>query len=658
MGTKLFTLKHLLLLAVVSIFGGGSALAGDFTETITATQLDVSGTAYKVYTLSTQSNAFFYGGNINESSDGYIGINKKGRVSGFIAYTKTSGVTIKSVKIKYKSSSSKKNLVVRGDTINSLESTDYSTETNYTTGTTITGTTEYVYDLTKDASGNPTSYTSVSFYPSGTGVNTVEYIEFTWAGCASSPNLEFSESDVSVRLDQSFVAPKLSVAGGYTGKGEITFSTPDNNGVAAVDATTGLVSILGTGSTTITATAAAVVASTNDESWSADTASYTLTVTTAGSEAVGGTYEKVTSADSIDTNGNYIFVATKDSKSYVATPTADYDSNTRFGATEVTPNTDGTITLPSDDYNFIIGEATDAYTLQSTLTGKYYSGSSTKINSSTSSSASWSFTATTLTEGGVRVCSSGGSRWIGVNDTYMRLYQDASAYPDALLYKRTATNLATVGTITINTDEGWGTYYTDKAYTMPKGLTGYIVTGAENGKLTLEKKYEANAIVPGGTPLLVKGTNGESYGLVEATTEETAPTGNKLYGAITSKLTSEICSGTGSGTPSYYKLTYSKSGDTKTLGFYYGAAAGAAFTNNPYRAFLVLDGAGQEGQARGFSFADANISTGIQSAVVTTTASDPEAVYNLQGIRVASRSTMNRLPKGVYIVRGKKVLVK
>ena len=39
-------------------------------------------------------------------------------------------------------------------------------------------------------------------------------------------------------------------------------------------------------------------------------------------------------------------------------------------------------------------------------------------------------------------------------------------------------------------------------------------------------------------------------------------------------------------------------------------------------------------------------------------ANGDEAVYNLNGLRVANKRDMNRLPKGIYIVGGRKVTLK
>ena len=99
----------------------------------------------------------------------------------------------------------------------------------------------------------------------------------------------------------------------------------------------------------------------------------------------------------------------------------------------------------------------------------------------------------------------------------------------------------------------------------------------------------------------------------------------------------------------YYKLT-KKASEDKPLGFYWGAEDGAAFTmTKSSSAYLALP----QGisAAAGLLFDEAGEATGIQLTPAGETAAP--AVYNLQGVRVSGK-----LAKGLYIVNGKKVLVK
>lgn len=194
---------------------------------------------------------------------------------------------------------------------------------------------------------------------------------------------------------------------------------------------------------------------------------------------------------------------------------------------------------------------------------------------------------------------------------------------------------------------GYATYFTDKAFTMPEGVTGNIIT-ANNGNniLTIEDKYPAGSVVPASTALLLKGAEKE-YTCNVVTTTETAPANNLLHGTTTDEETNA-----GEGTYKYYKLSYDD--NDANLGFYWGAENGAAFTNKAGKAYLAVPVTEGQSMAKGFSLSDlANgTTTSIQQASIADKA---VPIFDINGRRV---STLNGAAKGVYIVDGKKVMVK
>lgn len=197
------------------------------------------------------------------------------------------------------------------------------------------------------------------------------------------------------------------------------------------------------------------------------------------------------------------------------------------------------------------------------------------------------------------------------------------------------------------TSAGYATYYTSNAYTMPEGVTGYTVTGNEGSTLVLNEAYAAKSVVPAKTALLLKGEEGKYY-TIATESEETAPADNKLHGSDASETTHV------DGTDvKYYKLSHNVSGEE--LGFYWGSENGAAFQNAAHKAYLALDGATLLSQKRGFSIADLTqgITTGINDAVSAEAAT--KNIFDLNGRRV---NTLRGVAKGLYIVNGKKVLVK
>ena len=202
---------------------------------------------------------------------------------------------------------------------------------------------------------------------------------------------------------------------------------------------------------------------------------------------------------------------------------------------------------------------------------------------------------------------------------------------------------ATTGNFTI-TSAGYATYFTDKAFTMPEGVTGSIITDVNNGSLTIEDKYLAGSVVPASTALLLKGAEKEyTYDVV--TTTETAPTNNMLYG---STFDTETMVGSDLAGYLFYMLSYNDAGDK--LGFYWATENGDSFKSDANKAWLAVPTSSGNSQLKGFALD--GTTTGIQQATLTNTVSP---IFDINGRRV---NTLNGAAKGVYIVGGKKVMVK
>ncbi len=198
---------------------------------------------------------------------------------------------------------------------------------------------------------------------------------------------------------------------------------------------------------------------------------------------------------------------------------------------------------------------------------------------------------------------------------------------------------ATSGSFSISS-VGAATYYDSRAYTMPDGVVGSIVTGVSDGTVTENQLYTAGNVVPAGTGLIVRGAEA-SYTFNYATDASTATpaTGNLLKGSDAAAMTTDG--------DVYYMLSLADgSSDPATLGFYYGKTDGAAFLNDAHRAYLPLTTA-QAAAAR-FLLDPTGGTTGITTARQTASGQ----TYDLQGRRVS------RPDRGLYIVEGKKMLAK
>lgn len=198
-----------------------------------------------------------------------------------------------------------------------------------------------------------------------------------------------------------------------------------------------------------------------------------------------------------------------------------------------------------------------------------------------------------------------------------------------------------VSSFSIKTQEGFGTYYTNHAFVMPEGVEGGVVTDANNGALTIDYRYTAGKTVPAKTPLLLKGTQKE-YTYAVATSTEAAPTDNLLQGATADGVFTD------DGNHVYYKLAYNNFDTKEGLGFYYGAANGAPFNVKKGLAYLAVPKA----KAAGIKcFSLEGNATGIEQV---ENDNNVKVAYTLDGRRVNA----DNLSKGLYIINGKKVIIK
>lgn len=207
----------------------------------------------------------------------------------------------------------------------------------------------------------------------------------------------------------------------------------------------------------------------------------------------------------------------------------------------------------------------------------------------------------------------------------------------------------TTGSFSI-TDAGFATYYTDKAFVMPENVQGGIVTKAnkETNQLTISYNYQPGTTVPAKTPIVLKGEKGD-YTVNYTTSEETAPAGNMLYGA--DNVDADGMTFVKGTNVKYYKLALGNDGK---CGFYWGATDGAAFEYTANRAFLAIDITDASQAPEGFSLDGDGGTTDIDG--VMNGNDDSQKIYTVTGVYAGK--SLDKLPKGIYIVGGKKVAVK
>ena len=183
----------------------------------------------------------------------------------------------------------------------------------------------------------------------------------------------------------------------------------------------------------------------------------------------------------------------------------------------------------------------------------------------------------------------------------------------------------------------YATYYNSVPVVLPADVEAATVDGQSGDALTLNYRYAEGDVIPGGTAVLLKATAADSYTLTYVATDATAaPAGNLLYGSDVETTTT--------GGDKYYALQYGTGAHAAVLGFYWKAAGGAAFTSGAHKAWLALS----DTPANFFSLdGEATGIKAIENSQLTI-----DNYYDLQGRRVAQPT------KGLYIVNGKKVIIK
>ena len=187
---------------------------------------------------------------------------------------------------------------------------------------------------------------------------------------------------------------------------------------------------------------------------------------------------------------------------------------------------------------------------------------------------------------------------------------------------------------------GYATYFNStKAYTLPAGVKGHIWDLSN----ALVNTYAPESVVPANEPLVIEAVEG-NYALMFTTTEQQPVVNNTLNGTDeTTDLTDD---------PSYYYygLSLNASSELSSVGFYWMNPTGAAFKNGAHKAYLKLAKATFSPSMAMSAFPFNGSATSIDH--IATGADTTKSVYDLSGRRV------NKAIKGIYIVNGKKVLVK
>lgn len=418
-----------------------------------------------------------------------------------------------------------------------------------------------------------------------------------------APSLSFPQKSYTIEMGDAFSEPTLQgLPTGVTAK-----YSSSNADVATVDESTGKVQIVGVGTTTIKAVSEA------KDVYEAAEASYELTVNRANSKKV----------------------------------TIDFST---FGYTDkqkVTEVSQDGITMTLAN-----GSGYDPQWINDSKTLRFYNKNTLKIASNNRIKKVHFFFYTKRSEVSEvnPTYDAGDFQFLDAGKTEGELDLSACNTKEVTLTfsgkvfytKMIVTTDVSVGTITIATPEGFGTYYNSNSYILPEGLTAFGYKEANtDGTLVKTEEFTGGDVVPANAALVVKGNEGEYE--CYATDKEAIKTldGNLLKGVAAYK---EIP--VESGIKRYVLTTVNG-----VLGFYRTKSGNIKMPAN--RAYLEL----KETQAQAVSFFQLDgETTGIATAT-TTTKEAPKAIYTLSGVRLKATTTQE-LPAGAYVVNGKVVIVK
>ena len=416
-----------------------------------------------------------------------------------------------------------------------------------------------------------------------------------------TPKLSFPQTSYTIEMGDAFAAKLEGFPEDVTPE-----YTSSNEEVATVDAATGEVKIVGVGKTTITVT------SPNTDIYEEAMASYELTVKLATSKEVTFDYSL---ADCDGTNGTVTLTYDKGGST---NPPMWYSDKTNGNAKRFYGKNKLTITAKNRIRNiqFVCVPADGKKIYDITTKNTKLSAGVYNVENNT-----WDLS--------------------GANEKEVT-FESTFSTGQFRIQKIIVTTDVSVGTITIATPEGFGTYYNSNSYILPEGLTAFGYTTANtDGTLVKTDEFTGGDVVPANAALVVKGNEGEyeCYATDQVATKTLE--GNLLKG-VAKATTIEKTEGI-----KRYVLTAVNG----MLGFYQTKSGNIKVPAN--RAYLELTKA--QAQAVSFFQLDGE-TTGIENATATTKEA-PKAIYTLSGVRLKATTTQG-LPAGAYVVNGKVVIVK
>ena len=400
---------------------------------------------------------------------------------------------------------------------------------------------------------------------------------------------DYDGKTISLKPGESFTAPAATLTPAEAGT--LAYSS-SNTEVATVDATTGAVTLTGTtGKTTITAAFA------GNDTYAASEASYTLMVAEALSLTGAGTKESpytvadvlaIVNAGQQTTDSVYV-------KGIVS---------------KIKTTAENIVKYKNCDYYLIDKEgATDTIMA---FRGKYLGNTD--------------FTSADQLKVGDKVLV------FGVLTKFEDIVELAK---DNYIVEFLGEDASKDVTVTVGEALYTTLYYSDRNLVVPENAEAYTYSAEFGNGLEESHRYDAAEVIPAGEAVVVFALGAGDYTFKATDTTGYDDDTNMLFG------TDEETAIADDANYYFYKLSLDSNG--KNVGFYWGAANGAAFTNGAHKAYLKVSK--NQTKAKAFLF------NGGATAIKTVSFDNAGAnapVFNMAGQRV------DKSFKGIVIRNGKK----
>ncbi len=205
--------------------------------------------------------------------------------------------------------------------------------------------------------------------------------------------------------------------------------------------------------------------------------------------------------------------------------------------------------------------------------------------------------------------------------------------------------------------EGYSTYYNSLAdAVLPTGMKARIITAKAGGQtLTYQTVADgdlsaaATRTVPAGTAVMLQVAPAAATQNINMTLTAPAAPGigqdNLLHGSDTETTTT--------GGSQYYKLSYNRDGDNKTIGWYWGAQDAGAFTSGAHKAWLALPSNAQFAPLRSIGLPAFNEGT-TDVTIIPYPVVQQDVWYDMYGRMLNEEPTT----QGLYIHNNQTIMIK